>query len=151
MSLVPNYNNPFDDYKRQQEEMMERVRIQIEKLNQESIFEEGESPMDYAKRIEDNLKETILLLQKLSNSSREQVEYIQSISQSALQQANSAKVVAEKAQIEIDKANDNSFRAKIKANRTFWLSLATFIFSIFINIDKIVKIAKMIISYLNEL
>ena len=141
--------NPLDDYKKEQEEMMERARKQIEKLNQESIFEEGESPMDYAKRIEDNLKEPIPLLQKLSDSSKEQVEYIQSISQSALQQANSAKVVAEKAQMEIDKANDNSLRAKIKANRTFWLSIATFIFSVFINLDKVIKIVKMIISCLN--
>lgn len=141
--------NPLDDYKKEQEEMMERARKQIEKLNQESIFEEGESPIDYAKRIEDNLKETIPLLQKLSDSSKEQVEYIQSISQSALQQANSAKVVAEKAQMEIDKANDNSLRAKIKANRTFWLSLTTFLFSVFINLDKVIKIVKMIISCLN--
>ena len=67
MNYVPY--NPLDDYKKQMEEMQERAREQIEKLNQESAFEDGESPMDYMKRIAD----------------------------SASNQADSAKLLAEKA------------------------------------------------------
>lgn len=147
-NYVPNYYNPLEEYEKQMKGMQERARAQIEKLNQESLFEEGESPMDYAKRIQDRLNETIPFLEKIANSSIEQVKSIKAIAENAEKQADSAKIIADKAKIEIEKLTDTSLSAKIKANRSFWLACASFAFSAIINADKIANIAKWILSCL---
>lgn len=147
-NYVPNYHNPLEDYEKQMKEMREKTKEQIEKLNQESIFEEGESPMDYVKRIQGRLNDTIPYLDKIANSSIEQVKSIKLIAENAQKQADSAKIIADKTKIEIEKLTDTSLSAKIKANKSFWLAFLSFAFSVFINLDKIVNIAKWISSCL---
>lgn len=142
-------NNPFDDYKRQMEEMQEKARKQIEEINHNSIWEDGESPLENIKSIKENLNNLNLIVDEISKSSTEQVESIKIIADNAVKQAESAKIIADRAELEIKKLSDNSLSAKIKAGRSFWLAFVSFAFSALINLDKIIKILKMIISYLN--
>lgn len=66
----------------------------LEKLNDCYIFEDGESPADYAKRIEESLSTSLPELKKMVNVLKEQSEYIKSISESAISQAESAEKIA---------------------------------------------------------
>ena len=142
MNYVPY--NPLDDYKKQMEEMQERAREQIEKLNQESAFEDGESPMDYMKRMENNFKDIIPSLEKIANNSMEQAESIKSIADSASNQADSAKLLAEK-------ANEDSFKAKKKVNWSIIIATISCIGTLIANADKIWQNIQKILSYLNML
>lgn len=86
-------NNPFEN-----NEWLETARKNmeenLEKMNDCYIFEDGESPMDYAKRIEKSLNASLPGLKEMVNVLKEQSEYVKSISESAISQAESAKKVA---------------------------------------------------------
>lgn len=141
-------HNPFDDYKKQMEEMQEQARKRIEEINQNSIWEDGESPFENIQELKKDFDDLIPIFSKIADSSIEQVESIKIIADNAVKQAESAKTIADRAKLEIEKLSDTSLSAKIKANRSFWLAFASFGFSILINLDKIVNAVKWIKSCL---
>lgn len=86
--------NPFDEYNKWWDKVRESTEESLQNLNDCYIFEDGESPMDYAKRIEKSLNTSLPELKEMVNVLRTQSEYIKSISESAISQAESAKKVA---------------------------------------------------------
>lgn len=87
-------NKPFEEHNKWLETARKNMEENLEKLNDCYIFEDGESPMDYAKRIEKSLNTSLPELKEMVNVLRTQSEYIKSISESAISQAESAKKVA---------------------------------------------------------
>lgn len=87
-------NNPFDEYNKWLDKVRKNAEENLQNLNDCYIFEDGESPMDYAKRIEESLNSSLPELKELVDVLKAQSEYIKSISESAISQAVSAKKVA---------------------------------------------------------
>lgn len=86
--------NHFDEHNKWLESARKSMEENLEKLNDCYIFEDGESPMDYAKRIEESLNSSLPELKEMVDVLKAQSEYIKSISESAISQAESAKKVA---------------------------------------------------------
>lgn len=89
-----NIYNPFDEWEKEQERMIKVSQERLEELNNSCIWEDGEAPMDYAKRIEEKLNNTVPALEKMVEVLKAQAEDIKSISESALSQSKSAEKIA---------------------------------------------------------
>lgn len=87
-------NNPAENYDKWWREMQDIAEKNIEELSRACVYEGSESPMDYAKRIEESLNSSLPELKEMVDVLKAQSEYIKSISESAISQAESAKKVA---------------------------------------------------------
>lgn len=92
MKYEPNI--PVSDREKWLENARKNIEKNLDTLNKCYVFEDGESPTDYAKRIEETLKTSLPELKEMANVLKDQSDHIKSISESAISQAESAQKIA---------------------------------------------------------
>lgn len=130
-------HNPFDDYKKQMEEMQEQARKRIEEINQNSIWEDGESPFENIQALKKNLDDLIPIFNKIADSSIEQVESIKIIADNAVRQAESAKekaASAEKAAVSMDSISKSTKIIAKHSNSHSLLAIAISAFALLLEV-----------------
>lgn len=121
-------HNPFDDYKREMEETQKRARKYIEEINQNSIWEEGESPVENIQALRKSFDDLNVTLDKISDSFQQQVEMVEIIADSALKEAKSAKSISGSAEI----TAKSSDKIANSSNAHSWVAIGISILAIVI-------------------
>lgn len=124
-------HNPFDDYKKQMEEMQEQARRRIEEINQNSIWKDGESPFENIQALKKDFDDLIPIFSKIADSSIEQVESIKIIADNAVKQAELAKEKAASAEKAVVSMNNISKSTQIIAKHSNSHSLLAIAISAF--------------------
>lgn len=127
MNLVPNFNTPYDDHKKQQEEMIERAKENMRNMEQQFASNSGNSIVDM---MENNAKQQ----ERSANS-------LEKIAENAKIQADSAKILAEK-------AKEDSLKAKKRVNWSIFFTALSCIGTLIANSDKIYTNVLKILSHL---
>lgn len=130
-------HNPFDDYKKQMEEMQDHARKQIEEINQNFIWEDGESTFENIQSLKKNFDDLIPIFNKIANSSIEQVESINIIAENAVKQAESAKekaTNAEKSAVSINSISESTRIIAKHSNSHSLLAIALSAFALLLEV-----------------
>lgn len=138
-----NIYDPLSDWNKRTNDLRKSVEENTKNI-QNNLYQNDDAPMDYIRKIDKNLNDTIPSLEKMVDILKAQSESVQSISESALSQSESAKTLAEK-------AISNSGSADKKSMFSIAISLLSLAVTLLANADSIYINVIKILSHLGVL
>lgn len=138
-----NIYDPLKDLDKGMNDLFNSARKNMENL-QNDLYQNEDAPMDYIRKIDKNLNDTIPSIERMVDILKAQSESVKSISESALSQSESAKTLAEK-------ALSNSGVADKKSMFSIIISILSLAVAIFANADSIYINVIKILSHLGVL